>query len=259
MCPCVRLISFDALRTLGLPGVHYIKPEHAHQFVNEIKQADWLLFPAYWQVGSLHHVCHRPIFPSLASYQLGHDKVEMTRAFALSCPAHLPRTEILAHDRVRLDELLERWELPLVAKEIRSSEGLGVHLIETPAALHDYMSKNDVLYLQELLPIERDLRVVRVGRETVAAYWREGTGFHNNLARGGVVRHDLPIPSTALAFVENIANQLDIDHAGFDIAMVGDHPYILEFNRLFGMNGEPGLADRVSAAIQRHLHLPEHR
>lgn len=252
---CVRLISFDAFRTLGLPGVRYIKPELMQQSLDDIRQADWLLFPAYWQINSLHYVLKRRIFPSLASYHLGHDKVEMTRAFQAACPAHIPRTEILARDAAHVDELLQRWELPLVAKKIRASEGLGVYLIETRAQLADYIAANEVVYLQELLPIERDLRVVLVGRQVVAAYWREGADFHNNLARGGVVRLDLPIPQAALDFVTRLAFYLDIDHAGFDLALVGDHPYVLEFNRLFGMSGEQQLSERVAAAMRTYLGL----
>lgn len=251
----MRLISFDAFRTLGLPGVRYVKPELMHLNLDDIRQADWLLFPAYWQINSLHYVLKRPVFPSLSSYHLGHDKVEMTRAFQAACPAHVPRTEILSRDETRLDDLLERWDLPLVAKKIRASEGLGVYLIETRAQLAAYLDANDVLYLQELLPIERDLRVVLVGREIVAAYWREGAGFHNNVARGGLVRLDLPVPAAVLDFVRDLGGYLGIDHAGFDVALVGDHPYLLEFNRLFGMSGQAGLADRVSAAIRRHLGL----
>jgi ribosomal protein S6--L-glutamate ligase len=34
-----------------------------------------------------------------------------------------------------------------------------------------------------------------------------------------------------------MARNLGIDHAGFDIAMVDGHPYLFEFNRLFGNAG----------------------
>ena len=50
----MKLITFDPFRTLGLPGVHYIKPELMHDQRARLLDADWLLFPAYWQLHSLH-------------------------------------------------------------------------------------------------------------------------------------------------------------------------------------------------------------
>ena len=49
----MKLITFDPFRTLGLPGVRYIKPEHMHQHRDELTAADWLLFPGYWQINKI--------------------------------------------------------------------------------------------------------------------------------------------------------------------------------------------------------------
>lgn len=249
----MRLISFDPFRTLGLPGVRYIKPEHMHRHLDELKAADWLLFPEYWQINTLHYVLKRRIFPSLGSYHLGHDKVEMTRAFQAACPAHVPPTEILASTPANVRDLLDRWHFPFVAKTPRASMGLGVFLIETREQFEHYAQTNEVLYVQALLPIERDLRVVLTGQEIVAAYWREGSGFHNNVARGGRVRTDMPVPDSALDFVRDLAGYLDINHAGFDVAWVEGQPLLLEFNRLFGNQGLPGLQQRITAAMRSYL------
>ncbi|HBP74975.1 MAG TPA: hypothetical protein DD757_03830, partial [Alcanivorax sp.] len=108
-------------------------------------------------------------------------------------------------------------------------------------------------YIQKLLPIVRDLRVVVVGREVIASYWREGTSFHNNLARGARVRTDLPVPEPALALVTRLARELGIDHAGFDVAWVEGRPYVLEFNRLFGNRGMPELPQLIGAAMRGYL------
>lgn len=249
----MRLVSFDPFRTLGLSGVRYIKPEHMHRHLDDLKAADWLLFPEYWQLNTLHYVLKKRIFPSLCSYHLGHDKIEMTRAFQAACPNHLPDTDILASTPANVRDVLARWPLPFVAKKPRASMGLGVFLIETPQQLHDYAASSDVLYVQKLLPIERDLRVVLVGNQVVSAYWREGSGFLNNVARGGIVRNDLPIPDNAIDFVRSLSGFLDINHAGFDIAMVDGKPMVLEFNRLFGNQGAPGLQQKISRAMSDYL------
>ena len=249
----MKLITFDPFRTLGLPGVRYIKPEHMHQYRDDLAAADWLLFPGYWQIHSLHYVLKRPIFPSLSSYHLGHDKAEMTRALQTACPEHVPDTLITASDKYGISEILDLWRFPFVGKSVRSSQGMGVYLIENRQQLLDYAARETVLYVQKLLPIVRDLRIVVVGDEIIASYWREGSGFLNNVSQGGRVRTDLPVPDNALSLVEGLARYLNINHAGFDVAMVDGHPYILEFNRLFGNTGIPDLNQRVQQAMQRYL------
>ncbi|ERP90378.1 alpha-L-glutamate ligase [Alcanivorax sp. P2S70] len=251
--PSVKLVTFDPFRTLGLPGVRYIKPEHMQQHREELAAADWLLFPGYWQIHSLHYVLKRRIFPSMSSYHLGHDKVEMTRALQTACPDHIPATLITSADSYGLSQILDQWSFPFVAKSVRSSQGMGVWMIENRQQLYEYAERESVLYVQTLLPIVRDLRIVVVGEEIVASYWREGSGFLNNVSQGGRVRTDLPVPEAALSLVSGLARYLDINHAGFDVAMVDGHPYILEFNRLFGNTGIPDLSTRVSEAMQRYL------
>ncbi|MEN6326487.1 MAG: hypothetical protein ABFD18_09845 [Syntrophomonas sp.] len=83
--------------------------------------------------------------------------------------------------------------------------------------------------------MDRDLRVVYIGNQVLTAYWRiaaEGS-FHNNIARGASYSFE-NIPSGALELVAKIAGILGINHAGFDVAVVGDRYYIFEFNILFG-------------------------
>lgn len=237
----MRLVSFDALRTLGLPGVSYIKPEHMFAERAAIAAADWVLFPAYWQLGALAFGLKARLFPSLGSYLLGHDKVEMTRAFSMVAPRHLPHTLIEPNTPERAQWVWEQLPLPFVAKLPRSSQGEGVFLIRDRDDWRDYLQHSPVIYAQEYLPIDRDLRVVLVGDRIITHYWRVQTdgGFHNNLARGGALQRG-PAPAAALELVLHLATRLGIDHAGFDIAMVNGHPYVLEFNRLFGNQGLAG-------------------
>lgn len=234
----MKLVTFDPYRALGMPGVRYIKPEAALRHLPELREADWLLFPEYWQVNTLSYALKRRIFPSVASYHLGHDKIEMTRALQAVFPAHVPETLILPSTDQAVAQALDTLGLPLVAKVPRSSMGRGVALIETRAELRDWAARHDVLYLQERLPISRDLRVVLVGDGVVTAYWRSAAkgAFHNNVARGGSLSFE-GVPEAARVLVEAIGRSLGIDHAGFDLAEVDGHYYVLEFNVLFGNDG----------------------
>lgn len=250
----MQLVSFDALRTLKLPDTTFIKPDRFLEQLPRIRAADWLLFPPYWQVNALVYGLRKRIFPSQASYLLGHDKVEMTRAFQVVAPEHVPETLIEANDPDGAQRVWERLPRPFVAKLPRSSQGEGVFLIHDRGDWQRYLALTPVIYAQEYLPIDRDLRIVYVGRRVVGCYWRlQGAqGFHNNLARGGVIDRG-PVPAAARTLVERLAVALDINHAGFDIAMVGGHPYVLEFNRLFGSRGLQGRHDPVPGAIMEYL------
>jgi ribosomal protein S6--L-glutamate ligase len=250
----VKLVSFNAFRTLDIPAARYIKPELLFGQLDAVREADWILFPEYWQVNALVYGLKKRIFPSAASYHLGHDKVEMTRAFWSVCPENVPLTEICASTEANIDRILEWYGFPFVAKEVRSSMGAGVHLIENRAQLFDYAGRNDVLYIQEYLDIRRDMRIVYVGDRVVDAYWRvaEPGGFHNNVARGGQIVRE-PVPEEALALVGRVAQSLGVDHAGFDVAVAGGKFYLLEFNVLFGNQGLGEAGRRLGERILKYL------
>ncbi|MCH8531813.1 MAG: hypothetical protein LAT65_13255 [Saccharospirillum sp.] len=234
----MRLISFDVFRTLHFPDTRSLKPEHFFRHKEALSQADWVLFPHYWQLNALLYGVNCRIFPSEATYRIGHDKVEMTRAFEMVAPEHTPLTLIEANGPVQQDTLWDTMTLPFVAKHPKASMGEGVWLIQSRADWSRYCASSPVLYVQEYLPIDRDLRIVIIGDKVVTAYWRHQApqGFYNNIARGGWVEHS-SVPESAIELALKVARQLGVNHAGFDIAMVGGHPYLLEFNRLFGNQG----------------------
>jgi ribosomal protein S6--L-glutamate ligase len=231
----MRLVSFDVFQTLDIPGVRIIKPENWFREKEVILSADWILYPEYWQVNPLFYGLKKRIFPSVSTYHVGHDKVEMARAFEAVCPGNLPLTRILPGSDRSVEQILDEFDFPFVAKTIRSARGEGVFLIENRSALQKYADRNEVLFIQEYLPITRDLRVVVIGSDVVTAYWRQAREgcFHNNVSRGGGVSFD-DIPEAALQLVSTTAKVLDINHAGFDVAELDGHYYLLEFNPKFG-------------------------
>jgi len=250
----MRIVSFDAFRSLGIAGVHHIKPDHYQKQLELIKQADWLLFPQYWQVNALYYGINPRIFPGIAAYHLGHNKIEQARVFELLVSANVPSTLILANTPENADRIWQQMSLPFVAKIPKSSEGRGVFLVEELQHWRDYCGHTEVLFAQEYLPIDRDLRIVVIGNKVIGGYWRRQSdnGFHNNVAQGG--RLDFaPLHPAAIELVQRLASTLNIDHGGFDIAMVGDHPYVLEFNRLFGNQGLVEQGIRPAELIYQYL------
>ena len=213
----MKLLTFNPFRTLGMTGISYIKPDHMFKKIEDIRGADALLFPEKWQVNSLVYGLNKKIFPSIQSIQLGFDKIEMTRAFWSLSPDLMPYTEIAGSSKQTIERILDTFPFPFVAKEVRSSMGNGVFLIRSREEFLNYAEKNDVLYVQEYLPIEKDLRVVYVGNSVVSAYWRVGgESFLNNVAQGGKLSFH-GIPDEALQLVDQTAKALGIDHAGFDV------------------------------------------
>lgn len=249
----MRLVTFNPYRTLDMADVTYIKPELMFRQRDLLCTADWLLFPEYWQVNALTYGLRRPVFPSPATYHLGHDKVEMTRGFWSLVPQHVPETRILAASEAAVEEVLDSFTFPFVVKEPRNAMGRGVFLMETRADFLRFAADHPVLYVQEYLPLQRDLRVVYIGDQVVSAYWRRGVcDFRNNVALGGEISFD-DVPEAPLRLVEQVARGLGIDHAGFDVAEVNGHWYLLEFNVLFGNQALVMQGVRLGPLIVQHL------
>lgn len=234
-------ITFHPYRMLGVPHMTYIKPECYLKEKETIQKADTLWFPEYWQIHSLAYGMKKKIFPSLATYHIGHDKVEMTRVFQSVIPQHHPYTEITKNTAYERERILETFPFPFIAKTVRSSMGDGVFYIESKEDFEKYANAHDTLYIQEYLPITKDLRIVWVGDEVIEAYWRisDGSSHLNNVSKGGSISYE-DIPHEAIEFVKRVANMLGINHAGFDVAMVDNHPYLFEINVLFGDRGIRG-------------------
>lgn len=254
----MNLISFNLFRTLGLPDVTHLKPDEVqqspHRFADQIKDADWVLFPEYWQLNGIVYGLGGRVFPSEATYRIGHNKIEMTRACQLIAPNNMPATWIAANTPDQAEHLWSELTLPFVAKLPKASQGEGVWLIENRGDWKRYLARTEVLYLQEYLPIDKDLRIVIVGEEVIAAYWRlqSDRSFHTNVSRGGAISHQ-DIPQSAIDLATSLAKSLHINHAGFDIAMVHNHPYLLEFNRLFGNQGIVGGGQTITDAMLRYI------
>jgi ribosomal protein S6--L-glutamate ligase len=249
----MRLVTFDPLRALDIPGAAYIKPEQMFQQRNALFEADWVLFPQSWQIHALQYGFKVRIFPSIAGYDLGMNKIEMTRAFWAVCPENVPHTLILPNNPNGREQVLDEMNFPLVLKEPVNSMGRGVFLLESPAEFSNMTGNMEVLYIQEYVPIDEELRIVVVGDGIVAAYWkRGGDGFHHNIAQGARADFEA-IPEAALRLVESVARELGIDHAGFDVAMVDGHPFLFELNVLFGNQVLNARGIRLGPIIIEHL------
>lgn len=243
----MQLVSFDAFRCAGIPEAVFVKPESVFTQAELVKAADWVLFPEIWQVNFLAYAWKKKLFPSINSYHITRDKVEMTRVLQALIPKNIPNTFIAANTLGIRDKILERFAFPFVGKEATGIMGKGVFLIASTRELDDYLKRNKVVYIQEYLPNRRDLKIIYVGDGAVCSYWRipREDSIRSDINQGSFFDFST-VPKGIITFVERLAETLGINHASFDLAVVEDQVFVFEFNVLFG--NQPLLAADISMA-----------
>jgi ribosomal protein S6--L-glutamate ligase len=149
-----------------------------------------------------------------------------------------PRTRVFYGKRQK-SKITQYFSYPFIAKEPRGSAmGRGVYLIANRDDLDAYIHNRHVAYIQQYLPIDRDIRAVVIGEQVVHAYWRiaaEGE-FRTNVARGGRISLD-PVPDAALALARRAAQRCRWNDVGIDICCHQGQYSILEANMKYGREG----------------------
>jgi len=116
--------------------------------------------------------------------------------------------------------------------------GRGIYLIKNKDDLNDYLKITGPAYIQEYLEIDRDIRVVIIGRKIVHAYWRIAAKgeFRSNVSLGGRISFDL-IPTQALDLALHTAKKCNWDDVGIDVCMYQNRFFIIEANMKYGKEG----------------------
>jgi ribosomal protein S6--L-glutamate ligase len=201
-----------------------------------IERAEKIYYPSAFYAG-LFDTIGKPIFPSYHTYKYAQDKILQTALFRLAGVRH-PRTRVFYGKR-QMEEILDYFRFPFIAKVARGSAlGKGVFLIDSKAALSCYCRSQKPAYIQEYLPIQRDMRVIVLGRRVVHAFWRVAMpgDFRTNLAVGGRLDPS-PVPDAALVFALETARRCRWDDVGLDICMHEGRYYVLEGNMRYGRQG----------------------
>jgi ribosomal protein S6--L-glutamate ligase len=201
-----------------------------------ILRATKVYFPTYLFVEALDAM-GKPTFPSVHCYRHLGDKVKQMNLFQLlSVP--MPRTRVF-HGPRQHERIEREFRFPFVAKVPKgSSRGEGVSLIRNSGDLAAYLRTTRVAYIQEYIPLRRDMRIVVMGQRVVHAYWKEAAPgeFRTNVARGGRVRLDL-VSEEASALTRDVAVRCGFDHVGFDLCEDQGRLVVLEANMVFGTEG----------------------
>jgi ribosomal protein S6--L-glutamate ligase len=215
-----------------------VKPnwiDYAEEIQKEILSAEKVCYPGP-VYSEIFEAAGLNAFPRNYYVFLG-SKIAQTNLFVLLEIAH-PRTGIYygseLAQRIRTD-----FNYPFIAKTpVGSSQGKGVFLIDRPEELHRYLETHNPAYIQEYLPIERDLRAVVIGGNLAHAYWRihSQDDFRNNVSQGGAISFE-NVPAEALDFAVKVARRCGFDEVGLDICEHAGKYWVLEANMVFGEEG----------------------
>ncbi|NIA09119.1 MAG: ATP-grasp domain-containing protein [Nitrospiraceae bacterium] len=201
-----------------------------------IQNASKIYFPTIFYADALDAM-GKEIFPSVQCYRYLGDKIRQMLLFdLLAIP--MPKTRIFYGKRQR-ETVKDYFGFPCIGKvPVGSSRGEGVYLIRGQDDLEAYLSKVNVAYIQQYIPIKKDIRVVILGRHIIHAYWKKSASgeFRTNVARGGKVLLD-PVPKEALALALDVAIRCRFDHVGLDICRSQNKFLVLEANMNFGTHG----------------------
>lgn len=214
------------------PNFEDYPPEEAAM----IRSAKKVYYPSAFYA-DLFAAMGKPIFPSIHTYRFVQDKIKQTALFEiLGVPC--PRTRVFYGKRLR-EKILSYFAFPFIAKIPRGSAlGRGVYMIRSRDDLDKYCSLTNTAYIQEYLPIDRDIRVVVIGNEVAHSYWRvaaEGE-FRTNLNCGARIRIG-GVPEAALRLGLDTALKCGWNDVGIDICVSGGIFYVLEANMKYGKAG----------------------
>jgi ribosomal protein S6--L-glutamate ligase len=228
-----RLKQYPSIQTLGF------KPDFRDYSAREQKlilAAQKIYYPTAFYA-DLFNTMGKETFPSFHTYKFALDKIKQTAVFDILGIPH-PATKIFYGKRQQ-QKIPEFFTFPFVAKKPRgSSQGKGVFLIRNPNELSDYLTEKGPAYIQEYLPIDRDMRIVIIGNKIRLAYWRISPpgDFRSNLSQGGRISFD-PLPQKALDLALFTASKCGWDDVGIDIVEQDNQFYVLEGNMKYGTKG----------------------
>jgi len=228
-----RLRDCRNVITLGVrPNFSDYSPEQARM----IREAPIVYYPTGFYA-DLFDAMGKTTFPSYHNYKCVQDKIKQTALLTLLDIPH-PRTRVY-YGKHQKSKIRDQFDFPLIAKTPRGSAlGRGVFLIKDLETLQAYCNEHPVAYIQEYLPIDRDIRIVVIGGQIVHAYWRKSPegDFRTNVFCGGQILLD-DVPETALELARRTARACQWNDVGIDICRHAGRYYVIEANMKYGREG----------------------
>jgi len=228
-----RLRACRNVITLGVrPNFSDYSPQQARMIID----APVVYYPTGFYADLLDSM-GKATFPSYHNYKCVQDKIKQTALLNMLNISH-PRTRVF-YGKHQKSKILDYFGFPMIGKIPRGSAlGRGVFLIRNEKELREHFSEQPVAYIQEYLPIDRDMRVVVIGGNVVHAYWRKSPEgeFRTNVACGGEILLE-KVPSEALELALQTAAACKWNDVGIDICCYEGRFYVIEANMKYGKEG----------------------
>lgn len=228
-----RLKSLHSIRTIGF------KPNFSDYTDEEqslLQEAPKIYYPTSFYA-DLFNAMGKETFPSFHTYKFAQDKIKQTAIFTM-CGIPHPKTRVFYGPRQK-QQILDYFSFPFVLKKARgSSKGRDVFLIRSMSDLNCFLDIKSPVYVQEYCPVDRDLRIIIIGKEIALSYWRLSRpgDFRTNVSQGGDIRFD-PVPEDARNLALHAAAACGWDDVGIDIICKNGRFYVLEGNMKYGTRG----------------------
>jgi len=210
--------------------------DYSREEAELIREAEKIYYPTTFYA-DLFDAIGKETFPSYHTYKCVQDKIKQSALLEMLEIPH-PRTRVYYGKR-RKAAIAYQFQYPFIGKIPRGSAmGRGVFLIKNHEDLQSYLDTAHPAYIQEYLPIDRDMRIVVIGKNVVHAYWRVNppAEFRSNVAVGGRVCLD-PVPREALELALSTARRCQWNDVGIDICMRKGRCFVLEANMKYGKEG----------------------
>jgi len=235
-----KVIAFEGrlrkCRNVITLGVKTNFSDYSREEAQLIREANKIYYPTTFYA-DLFDAIGKETFPSYHTYKCVQDKIKQSALLEVLDIPH-PRTRVYYGKRQKA-AIADQFQYPFIGKIPRGSAmGRGVFLIKNREDLQSYLDTAHPAYIQKYLPIDRDMRIVVIGKKVVHAYWRVNppAEFRSNVAVGGRICLD-PVPQEALELALLTAHRCQWNDVGIDICMQDGRCFVLEANMKYGKEG----------------------
>lgn len=216
----------------------FLTPSKLFNYNNEINYSAALSR----QVQELE-LSNNKIIPNSYEISFWENKVYMHQKFD-EIRLSAPRTLAVTYEELATHKYNSVFPYPFLIKEPHSFSSQGVHKINGPVDLDNFIEKKahlrgQTILLQELLSIKKDLRVICVGDKIVLHYWRvnnESEWRPTSTDHGSKVDFSF-FPDKWRTYILDLNKKLEISVGAYDICWQNDNldtlPIILEVSTTF--------------------------
>lgn len=203
------------------------------------------------KVHYIEKTLRKKIFPTWEMYSSYDDKIE--QLYLLDYYNFPHPTTFVSYSYEETKNYIKYLKYPIVSKASDGAMGDNVRLIKTPNQLYSHVEKifsdkglktkyngrnqQKYVYLQEYVPIEKDMRIITVGNKVELAFWRYSKGWKKNISSGGKIDCN-NIPGVAINLAIEVSKKLNMHWCAYDMIINNGQIQILEFSSVFGFSTE---------------------